>query len=352
MQGPTAATVYSVDAGGSNTLAAVSYAGGPSETWARPSFAIASAGERTAQILLESILREICVRVGRDSNVVGCIASSSMPAFDEAPAPAELLNVIASHAPVGRVVVVNDVVPLLWSATINGVGVVVCSGTGSSVIGRDSGGRLVKVGGHEHIISDQGSAYSLAREGLRAAARDADGTGPATKLRPAAEAFFGRPISALGRWLAELPRARTTVASFAPGVTTSAENDDEVARAIVNTEVAALVHAVEAAVSRLTLEPMPRIGLAGGVLHGSGYFRTEVERELSRCGLADAARSNVQLVEATGAAIRFALRLSGPTGRDGLPFLPDGVVLDVGRGGAEWRSALTAAPESFGPDRA
>jgi hypothetical protein len=113
---------------------------------------------------------------------------------------------------------VNDVVPLLWSDHLAGHGVIVNSGTGSSVIGRTRAGRLLKLGGHEHILSDQGSAYSMAREGLRAATRAADGLGSATTLLARAEAFYGRSAPSLGRWLAELGRARSEVARFAAEV--------------------------------------------------------------------------------------------------------------------------------------
>jgi N-acetylglucosamine kinase-like BadF-type ATPase len=330
MQWRPAPTVYSIDAGGSRTVIAVARPGAPVETWVRESFAIASAGSATARSRLESVLREVCARVGPDSRTVGCIASSSMPVSDEAPAPASLVDVIAAYAPGGRVVLVNDVVPPLWSAPIDGVGVVLCSGTGSSVIGRDARRRLIKVGGHEHIVSDQGSAYSLAREGLRAAARDIDGTGPATKLRAAAEAFFGRPLPALGRWLAELPRARTTVASFAPCVTGGAADDDRVASEIVQVESLALVDAVQVAIAGLTLGQMPAIGLAGGVLHGSDYFRGLVERELVQRALADDARSNVHLLDGIAAGIQFALRLSEQAEDDAdAAVVPDGVVLEI-----------------------
>jgi glucosamine kinase len=331
MQRPPAPTVYSIDAGGSHTAVSVSRPGAPSVGWIRESFAIASAGEAPARAILESVLREVRDRVPPQAPAIGCIASSSMPVGDEAPAPALLIDVIAAHAPAGRLVVVNDVVPPLWSPPLGGVGVVMCSGTGSSVVARARDGRVIKVGGHEHIISDQGSAYSLAREGLRAAARDVDGTGPATKLRAAAEAFFGRPLPALGRWLAELPRARTTIASFAPYVTGSAEGDDNVASAIVQAEAIALVNAVQVAVTQLALTPMPTIGLAGGVLHGSDCFRDLVENELAKRQLTDSGRTNVHLIDGTPAGIEFARRFvehlhRGDT-REG--FVPDGVVLDI-----------------------
>ena len=244
--------VYSVDAGGSGTVVAVWRAGVVVDTSFYPSIAIASTGTTAACQSLSDVLRGITEHVGKDSWALGCIGSSSMPVAAEAPAPKPLLDVIAVHAPRGRVVLVNDVVPLLWSTPLAGVGIVICSGTGSSVLGRNANGEQTKVGGHEHIVSDQGSAYSLAREGLRAAGRSNDGTGPTTKLQSLAESFFDLPIPALGRWLAELPRPRTTIASFAPQVTAAAESGDPVAETIVQTEARALVDAAVVGATRLS----------------------------------------------------------------------------------------------------
>ena len=104
----------------------------------------------------------------------------------------------------------------------------------------------------------------MAREGLRAAAHDADGTGRAPHLRALAEAFFGRPLPALGRWLAELPRPRTTVAGFAPSVTQAAEGGDDVAAHIVAAEAGYLAVAAEVACRRLGLGGRHRVHLGLG----------------------------------------------------------------------------------------
>ena len=55
-----------------------------------------------------------------------------------------------------------------------GAGILVISGTGSVVIGRDERGRLVRAGGWGHLLGDHGSGYWIAITGLRAAIRDYD----------------------------------------------------------------------------------------------------------------------------------------------------------------------------------
>jgi len=297
-------TLYGLDAGGSRTVVTVIRPGEAPERWERGSVAIATAGHDEAQRVLTDVLLEVGSRT--EGAAVGCIASSAMPMGDEAPAPQLLLDVLHECAPRGWVSLVNDVAPLLWLPHLQGQGLAVSSGTGSSVIGRGPDGRLLKVGGHEYVISDEGSAFGLAREGLRTASRDADGLGEPTTLLLAAETFFERPMSAIGRWLAELPRARRVVASFAPQVTRCAEAGDLAAARIVASEADRLVESVQFAATRLGLAPQPAIGLCGGVFWGSPLFRERVESTLQRRGLTDSARRNVQLLEGMAACIGFA----------------------------------------------
>lgn len=303
MSAPAAAT-YALDAGGSRTVVRTHGPDGRVRTWERPSCAIATVGEMRAVRHLSEILREVRTGLAGGIPLRGCIASSSYPVAGEAPPPEVLVRTIAGSGCTGRVLLVNDVVPLLWSDHLRGCGIVVNSGTGSAVVGRGDDGRLVKLGGHEHILSDQGSAYSLAREGLRAATRAVDGLGPATTLLVRAEAFYGRPMPALGRWLAELGRARSEVARFAAEVVAAYEEADEQAIAIVTAEAEALTSTAVLAVTRLGLGDTPVMGLSGGVMRGSATFRSLVVDGLTRRGL----DPKVSVLDSTEATVAFADR--------------------------------------------
>ena len=295
---------YALDAGGSHTLVRIRRADGGEQTWEESSCAIAAVGQDQAVQQLRHILDLVRSKLAGSAILHGCIASSSYPVAAEAPAPEPLLRAIVESGCTGRAVLVNDVVPLLWSDHLAGHGVVVNSGTGSSVIGRGQAGRLLKLGGHEHILSDQGSAYSMAREGLRAATRAADGLGPVTTLLARAEAFYQRSAPALGRWLAELVRARSEVARFAAEVLAADDEGDAVATTIVVTEAGALSEAALLAVSRLGLGGSPAIGLSGGVMSGSGRFRAVVLDGIVRGGL----RPRAAVLNSTDEALAFVDR--------------------------------------------
>ncbi len=300
-----AAAAYALDAGGSRTVVRTRGPDGQVRTWEEPSCAIATVGDVQAVRHLRQILDEVQAELAGATPLQGCIASSSYPVAGEAPPPEVLVRTIIGSGCTGRVLLVNDVVPLLWSDHLRGRGVIVNSGTGSAVVGRGQDGSLVKLGGHEHILSDQGSAYSLAREGLRAATRTADGLGPTTTLLARAEAFYGRSMPALGRWLAELGRARSEVARFAAEVLAAHEEGDELATGIVTAEAEALSRTAVVAIGRLDLGDKPVVGMSGGVMRGSASFRALVLEGLTRRGLCP----EVQVLDSTDATVAFVDRV-------------------------------------------
>jgi len=259
-------------------------------------------GEERSFAQLRQILSRVCEDLEGEATMRGCVASSSFPVAGEARPPDTLIGAIAGSGCTGRVALVNDVVPLLWAPELAAGGVVVNSGTGSVVMGLAGDGSLVKLGGHEHIISDQGSAYALARKGLRAAMRAADGLGPSTELMSRAEAFYRLPMRELGRRLAELPRPRHEVARFAPEVLAVDLAGDEVASHIVSKEAMALARAAVEVAQRLSLGEEPPVGFSGGVMRGSAHYRSLVKDAMS----AGSFRPDVQLLDSLAATLDFA----------------------------------------------
>ena len=81
-----------------------------------------------------------------------------------------------------HVAVTHDAEPVLAAVSPDSVGVVLIVGTGSLAWGRNTAGQTDRVGGWGPIFGDEGSGYFIARAGLQAAARMADGRGPETLL--------------------------------------------------------------------------------------------------------------------------------------------------------------------------
>ena len=93
--------------------------------------------------------------------------------------------------PKARVFIGNDLDSGLAAAFgLTQAGILIISGTGSVVVGRNVAGQVARTGGWGHWLGDHGSGYWLALTGLRAAIRELDRT--------------GRPGAALGRLLRRL----------------------------------------------------------------------------------------------------------------------------------------------------
>jgi N-acetylglucosamine kinase-like BadF-type ATPase len=127
-------------------------------------------------------------------------------------------------------VVVNDVVAAWATATGGEPGVGAISGTGSNVFGVGPGGRSWRTGGWGHLLGDEGSGWWLGSESIRAALRDRDASGPATRLGDAAREFFGcDTVEAVASLAYSKPLTKGEISAFAVESARLAEEGDEVA---------------------------------------------------------------------------------------------------------------------------
>lgn len=210
-----------------------------------------------------------------------------------------------------RVRVANDATLLLAAGTPDGWGLAVVAGTGSIAFGRSPDGRIDRAGGWGHVLGDEGSAYMLVFEALRAVARSADGCLPPTVLTQRVLERFG--IAAPPDLIPAVYRGdwdRTRLATLAPLVVAAAEEGDAVAREVVNRAAAELATTAEAAVRKLGL---PRTGLplalTGGAILGNVAYRRQFLAELERRGLRP---DPVALVhEPAEGAVKIARQLAG-----------------------------------------
>jgi N-acetylglucosamine kinase-like BadF-type ATPase len=162
----------------------------------------------------------------------------------------------------------------LTGATAGEPGIIAIAGTGSIAYGRNASGKTARAGGWGYAMGDEGSAFDLVRQALRAILRFDEGWGPATSLR---DALLGATSAQdanelLHRFYTpEYPRAR--IASFAPLVDEAAKQGDHVAREILQSAAQALATYV-AAVRRQIFHR----GEASTVSYIGGVFRSELLR--------------------------------------------------------------------------
>ena len=174
-----------------------------------------------------------------------------------------------------KISVANDATLLFAAGTPEGWGLAVIAGTGSIAFALDRSGKDGRAGGWGYLLGDEGSAYQIGLNALRAACRAADKAGPTTRLLDAflAELDSSDPrdfIPAVyrGKW------DRAAIGGLAPLVLDTAQKGDEVAHKLVVREVVELSRTIAAAVDA---NGLPRLGLpiavAGGLVVGNEFYQ-------------------------------------------------------------------------------
>jgi N-acetylglucosamine kinase-like BadF-type ATPase len=183
--------------------------------------------------------------------------------------------------------VVNDALPVLHAASPAGCGIAVIAGTGSFVFGRREDGTTARAGGWGYLFGDEGSGYAIALDGLRAAARAADGRGPATVLLEQLLAELGRTRGEeLITAIYDPSMSRDRIAALSRVVFDAGLAGDNVAAAIIDSAADSLAETVAAVAAQLAFGggEFP-LALAGGVLLNRSEVRDELQRKLRERGL-------------------------------------------------------------------
>ena len=170
-----------------------------------------------------------------------------------------------------RYSIVHDASIALTGATGGAPGVVVIAGTGSIAFGRNTRDRTARAGGWGYAFGDEGSAYDIVRQALRAALRLEEGWGRATALHAALLEAAGTASAndVLHRFYSPAyPRAR--IAALAILIDELARSGDAVAIDILNgaaQSLATIASAVRAQLFRADENAM--ISYSGGAFSSS-----------------------------------------------------------------------------------
>lgn len=187
-------------------------------------------------------------------------------------------------------IVTTDAEIALSGAVEAGQGIIVIAGTGSMALGRRAEGPPVRAGGWGYIFGDEGSAFDIVRQAVRAAVRMEEGWGPATALRQALIDTTGsRDSNDLLHLFYTPDWPRTRVAGLAPLVDTIAGTADPVALEILNTAAHQLATFASSVRAQLWKESEPvDVAYSGGVFRSARVlerFRLLVELDSgNRCG--------------------------------------------------------------------
>ena len=234
---------------------------------------------------VEKLLHSVWKAQGWTRRDVGAlvVASRGIWTVRERRALASRLSRLAAH-----VQVLSDAQAALLGALGNVPGVLILSGTGSIVVGRDARGRWVRAGGLGPLLGDEGSAFWIGRAWLRATTRGED--------------FL--PV----RRLVTRGDAVARIAALAPSVLARARRGDPRARAIVRDAQMHLARLARDVVRQLRLPHPVAVSWAGGVLDDL-RFREGLKRAVARSGLS--ARWHAPVAAPVDAAVALARQALG-----------------------------------------
>jgi N-acetylglucosamine kinase len=180
---------------------------------------------------VEGCVRSACQQAALDAGAVQFEAAC----FGMSGGPDDKQEILERILRTNRLIVTTDAVTALAGATAGGQGIITIAGTGSIAFGRNAAGRSARAGGWGYIFGDEGGAFDIVRQALRATLRMEEGWGPPTALRETLLAATGsRDTNQVMHlfYTDEWPRSRA--AKLAVLVDQAASDGDAVANEILN----------------------------------------------------------------------------------------------------------------------
>jgi N-acetylglucosamine kinase-like BadF-type ATPase len=200
-----------------------------------------------------------------------------------------------------RIRVISDAQAAYEGALGPGEGLLVLSGTGSIVVGRNAIGIWGRSGGLGPLLGDDGSAFWIGREWLRATTT-------------------GRDFESV-RSIVHGPRPVARIAALAPRVLTRARGGDRLAGRITREAQRHLAQFALMLSKKLGLRPPVRMSWAGSLLVRNAWFRAGLQRAVGRAGLR--ARWIVPHEPPIAAAARLAEAMLAAPAVKARPFGPE-----------------------------
>jgi N-acetylglucosamine kinase-like BadF-type ATPase len=217
--------VIGMDGGATKTAAMLSDLSGNvlAEETSGPSNPQVVGFEKVAEVIV-GLAEELAGRAGCKTNdIVSLIAGLAGAGRDGD--KDQVKAAVASEAKrrkavLGRVGIETDGRIALEGAFKGKSGIIIIAGTGSFALAKDHKGSTHRVGGWGRILGDEGSGYTIGRDGLNAVTKHLDGRGKPTLLTALIDQRFG--LSNHEKIIGSIYRSSFDVATVAPLVVEAA----------------------------------------------------------------------------------------------------------------------------------
>ncbi len=190
---------------------------------------------------------------------------------------------LAHRFPGRRIVVSDDQTPILFVNNGGNGSILITAGTGSCVLAVNKAENVVRKGGRGPLLGDDGSAFAIAADALKRAARAEDGAWPSTSLTERFPSRVGMAdFDDLVGWQRDANKAQ--IAALAQTVCAAADDGDAVARECVREQAALLAAIAQAARVSAKLDAEVEILLNGGLLEHSPLYANLLAESLTATG--------------------------------------------------------------------
>jgi N-acetylglucosamine kinase-like BadF-type ATPase len=296
--------VLGIDAGGTKTVCLLADDQGHVLASARGDGAnLRTAGELGVEKVLHTVMDEVLGRHDVAPAAI-CLGIAGVDRESDGRTMRAIMRRIALKT---RTLIVNDALVALVAGVDDGPGIVIISGTGSIVYGRDERNRAARAGGWGHILGDEGSGYWIGRRALAAVMRHADGRGRAGVLADRVLRHLGQSSAVdLVPLVYDRGMPLPEIAALGAVVDEARAGGDAEAAAILQEAADELVLAALSVVSQLGMRDsaFPFV-LAGGMFQGVPGLADDVGRRL--VDLAPAAMVRRLGVAPAVGAVRLAI---------------------------------------------
>lgn len=180
-------------------------------------------------------------------------------------------------------VLINDILIALRAASDKNDALALISGTGSNCFGINAEGESAKAGGLDFLLSDEGSGYAIGSAVLKAVAKSFDGRGSKTILEQLTNDYFETSgVPEIKHHIYNPLLTKMQVAGLAKLAFDALEQNDEVAKEIVDEAAEDLFLMAKVVIEKLKLQERPSDCVFSGKVLLSDYLKNKLKEKINQ----------------------------------------------------------------------
>ena len=242
--------------------------------------------EKVGEVIL-GLVEDLCGRAGCKPNevlsIVAGLAGAGRDTDKEHVKAAVATEAKKSKISIGQVGVETDGRIALEGAFKGKPGIIVIAGTGSFALAKDHKGVTHRAGGWGRVLGDEGSGYSIGRDGLNAVTKHMDRRGRPTLLTELIDQRL--ELSSHDKLIGAIYRNNFDVATVAPLVIEAAEAKDAECQRILNKATFELFEHVRVLVNRIEESKGARakipVAFIGGLISNDNVYRRILTQKIT-----------------------------------------------------------------------